>query len=293
VLESEDTSDVAGTRAHVLDRVHGFVFDMDGTLVLGDRRNHGLQPLPGAVELLRRLDHSDVPFVVSTNGTTRPPRDYAKILQELGFPVDDASVLTPASSAAETLLRRGQRRVVVMGGPGLAEPLREAGIEVLPPEGHPDADAVLVGWFREFGLEHLEAVCHAVWQGATLYSSSQSVFFATADGKVLGTSRMICAAISSVTGARPVVVGKPSSHALRAACRRLGLNAAQVAVVGDDPALETPMARRGGAVAVSVRTGVGTDGDYDSLPDDRRPHLFLSGAEELLGLIRWSSAVGR
>ena len=28
----------------------GFVFDLDGTLVLGDRRGHGLRPLPGAVE---------------------------------------------------------------------------------------------------------------------------------------------------------------------------------------------------------------------------------------------------
>ena len=30
--------------------VRGFLFDMDGTLVLGDRRNHGLRPLPGALE---------------------------------------------------------------------------------------------------------------------------------------------------------------------------------------------------------------------------------------------------
>ena len=35
-----------------LDRLRaarGFVFDMDGTLVLGDRQSHGLRPLPGAV----------------------------------------------------------------------------------------------------------------------------------------------------------------------------------------------------------------------------------------------------
>ena len=33
--------------------VRGFVFDMDGTLVLGDRHNHGLRPLPGAMEITR------------------------------------------------------------------------------------------------------------------------------------------------------------------------------------------------------------------------------------------------
>jgi 4-nitrophenyl phosphatase len=33
--------------------VRGFVFDLDGTLVLGDRRNQGLTPLPGALEIIR------------------------------------------------------------------------------------------------------------------------------------------------------------------------------------------------------------------------------------------------
>jgi hypothetical protein len=43
-----------------LDRLanaRGFVFDMDGTLVLGDRRNHELRPLPGAVEIISWVDY--------------------------------------------------------------------------------------------------------------------------------------------------------------------------------------------------------------------------------------------
>jgi hypothetical protein len=47
-----------GAPAEVLRRLRdarGFIFDMDGTLALGDRVNHGLAPLPGAVEILRLL----------------------------------------------------------------------------------------------------------------------------------------------------------------------------------------------------------------------------------------------
>lgn len=268
-----------------LDRVRGFLFDLDGTLVLGDRRNHGLRPLPGAVELTRWLAERGIPFVVFTNGTTRSGPAYAKLLRDIGFPVEDDAVLTPASAAAATLARRDQRRVVVLGGDGVTEPLRAAGIEVLPAEGEPAADAVLVGWYREFTMAHIEAACHAVWQGAKLYSASQSVFFATAEGRMLGTSRMICGAITSVTGARVTIVGKPSGHALRAACQRLGLPAGRVAVVGDDPSLETPMALRGGAVAIAVDTGLGGDAAYAALPDSRRPHLRLSGVGELRHLL--------
>ena len=52
--------------------------------------------------------------------------------------------------------------------------------------------------------------------------------------------------IRSITGCRVEVVGKPSLHALRSAARRLGARPAQLAVVGDDPVLEIPMAHRAG-----------------------------------------------
>ena len=51
----------------------GFLFDMDGTLVLGDKTNHGLKPLPGALEITRFLQERGVPFVLFTNGTARTP----------------------------------------------------------------------------------------------------------------------------------------------------------------------------------------------------------------------------
>jgi len=52
----------------------GFVFDMDGTLVLGDRTSNGLRPLPGALEITRWAAQRGQPFVVFTNGPTGHPR---------------------------------------------------------------------------------------------------------------------------------------------------------------------------------------------------------------------------
>jgi NagD protein len=57
-------------------------------------------------------------------------------------------------------------------------------------------------------------------------------------------------------------------------------------VVGDDPLLETPMARRGGAVAIAVDTGIGETDGHASLPEQRRPHLRLPGVDHLLPLIQ-------
>jgi 4-nitrophenyl phosphatase len=269
----------------------GFVFDLDGTLVLGDRNNQGLAPLPGAVELLRWVARQGLPFAVFTNGTTKTPRQLAQALRSIGFALPDDAVLTPASSAAAVFNRRGYRRVLVLGGDGVAEPLRAAGLDVVLPDGRPaEVDAVLAGWYPGFTLAALEAGCHAVWAGASLYSCSQSLFFATAGGRAIGTSRAISAMIGSLTGARTRLVGKPSRAALSTAARRLKVPASSLVVVGDDPELEVPMAHRGRALAVAVSSGLGGPDSYRHLPPERQPHLQLTGVDELLLVCR--TAVG-
>jgi 4-nitrophenyl phosphatase len=289
--------------AERLAAVRGWIFDMDGTLVLGDRANHGLAPLPGAVDMLAWARGRGVPYVVFTNGTNRAPAHFARVLREAGLDVPDERMMTPATSAAVMLARRRVKRVMLLGGEGLAAPLREAGIEVVAPapaatDGRAGpvlgdtgpVEAVLVGWYPEFTMPALEAAVRAVWDGASLYSASQTPFFAAAGGRALGTSRAICAMITSLTGCRLTVTGKPSLDALRAAAARLGgVPLSALAVVGDDPLLEVPMARRGKALAIAVDTGLAGPDAYDHLPEGKRPHLHLHGVDELLALVRDSN----
>jgi HAD superfamily hydrolase (TIGR01450 family) len=268
-----------------LRRARGFIFDMDGTLVLGDRVNHGLAPLPGAARMLDWVAARALPYVVFTNGTNRTPAHFASVLREAGLDVPDERMMTPASSAVVMFTKRRFSRVMVLGGEGMAGPLRDAGIEVVPPAGFREnlrVDAVFAGWFPEFTMPALEAACNAVWAGAELFSASQTPFFASAHGRALGTSRAISAMIRSLTGCRLTVTGKPSLDALRAAAARLGVRPADIAVVGDDPLLEVPMAHRGRALAIAVDTGLGDATAYDHLPPEKQPHLRLRGVDELL-----------
>ena len=272
-----------------LKTVRGFVFDLDGTMVLGDRNGGGLTPLPGALEITRWAARQRLPFVVFTNGTTKTPGVLAQALRGIGFDLPDDAVMTPASSAVDVLTRRGHRRVLVLGRDGLTGPLLDAGLEVVrPADGKAGADAVLVGWYPGFTMPALEAACHAVWDGAAVYSCSQAMFFATAQGRALGTSRAISAMIRSLTGCRVRVVGKPSLDALRSAAARLGARPADLAVVGDDPELEVPMAHRGHALAIAVTSGLGSADAFVGLPPPRRPHLRLRGVDELLSICQES-----
>jgi hypothetical protein len=116
-----------------LRNARGFIFDMDGTLVLGDRVNHGLRPLPGAIAMLNWARARGRPYLVFTNGTNRTPADFARVLRDAGLDVPGEQMMTPASSAVVMFAKRGFKRVMVLGVSGLVEPLREAGIEVVPP----------------------------------------------------------------------------------------------------------------------------------------------------------------
>jgi NagD protein len=276
----------AAAGASPLAGVRGFVFDVDGTLALADRRLSGYSPLPGARELLAHLRHREVPYVAFTNGTTKTPTELSQALCGIGLEVDERHMLTPASVAVEHFLRRRHRRVLVLGVAGVWQPLRDAGIEVvLSPQRADDADAVLIGWHPDFAVADLDAACRAVWGGAALYSVSSAPYFASRDGRTLGISGALGAAIRSVTGKRAVVVGKPSPQALACAGARLGLAAHELAVVGDDPGLENAMAHRGGAVSVAVHTGLSGADDFARLPASQRPHLSLSGVDKLLEML--------
>lgn len=268
-----------------LREVRGWVFDVDGTLVLGDKRLSGYRPLPGALELLQRLQQRGEPFVAFTNGSTKTPAEYARTLQALGLPVDEARMMTPVSVALDVFRRRGHRKLLVLGVEGVWRPLADAGFEVVvSPAPADDADAVLAGWHPAFGLPDLEAASRAIWGGARLYAVSVAPFFASAGGRALGVSGAIVAALRSITGARATVVGKPSVQALRAAAARLGLPPSRIAVVGDDPVLEIAMARRAGALAVAVHTGLNDAAAFAAAAPALQPHYSLRGVDELLAL---------
>jgi 4-nitrophenyl phosphatase len=265
-------------------RIRGLMFDVDGTLLLSDRALGGYQVLPGAIEVLTALRERAFPFVLLTNGSNYPPAEQAAKLRNSGLPVEDAQMITPSSVAADYMARRAIRRVLVLGTRGVGHALAEAGIETVYPAepGATEADAVYVGWHPECGMKDIETAAHAIWSGARLFSASDVPFFATRQGRTIGYSFAIVGAIRRLTRAPLTVMGKPSLHALRFVARRLGTRMAQVGVVGDDPIVETLMARRGGATALAVTTGITSRDEWLRQPEKRRPHHVLTDLREVL-----------
>lgn len=264
--------------------IRAAVFDIDGTLAMMDKSAGTYTALPGAVAALAACRERGVVPLAYTNGTFFPPAEYYPLLADAGLAFAPGHILTPATVAARALVAAGHRRVMVLAGPGTRIPVEAAGIELIEPGAGGAVDAVLLGYTRAFGAAELEAAAEAIWAGAALAATSVAPYFASSKGRMLGISGALAAALEHTTGVAPQVFGKPSTAGLDMVAALSGATPEQMAVIGDDPRLEITMARRAGAYAIGVTTGVSDADVFAAMKPENRAHEVLTGLEPLLDM---------
>jgi ribonucleotide monophosphatase NagD (HAD superfamily) len=113
-------------------------------------------------------------------------------------------------------------------------------------------------------------------------TGSYAPAYAGADGPIFSRGAMLTAAIAKATGARPVVVGKPSRAALRTISDHLGAPSEKLAVIGDDLSMDIALGNLGGSRTILVRSGISSLVDLDRVAARQRPDAVVEGVAELL-----------
>ena len=262
----------------------GFMFDLDGTLILSDRSLGGYTAIPGAAETLHELDARGIPWIAMTNGSAYSASVQAPRLRAVGLPVPDERLFTPNSVAARAMVERGYRSVLVLGTQGVIDALEEMGVACVGPEDEAahEADAVYVAWHPDCTMPHIHLACERVLEGAAFLTASDIPYFAAKDGRAFGYSCAINGAVSRITGVEPEPTGKPSPLALSMIAEALGVAETEVGVVGDDAKAEMEMARAGGAIGIAVASGSTSRAQWASQPESRAPHLVIDSVKDLL-----------
>ncbi|MBJ7903178.1 TIGR01458 family HAD-type hydrolase [Streptomyces sp. DSM 110735] len=227
--------------------VRGVLVDIDGVLTVSWRA------LPGAVEALRTLRDGGLGVVLVTNTTSRTRASVAAALSEAGFAVDADDILTaPAATAAHLA---GARCALLNSG-DIEEDL--AGITLVD-EGDEDdggaPDVVLVGGAGpEFDYSAVNRAFSYLRRGARLVALHRNLTWQTDAGLQLDAGAYI-AGLEAAAGTEAEVTGKPSAAFFRAALDRLGVDATEALMVGDDVESDVLGAQRLGITGVLVRTG--------------------------------------
>jgi HAD superfamily hydrolase (TIGR01450 family) len=256
----------------------GYLFDLDGTIYLGD------ELLPGAFELVTTLRELGRATLFLSNNPTKDPQMYADKLGRLGLPTPVSHIVNTVVTMTAWLRENAAgARVFVIGEPPLVRALEAAGIELTDrPE---EIDIVLASYDRTFEYRKLQIAFDALWQHrrARLITTNPDAYCPVAGGRGEPDSAAIVAAIEACTGARcEVNVGKPDPVMLQTALHILQLAPQECLMVGDRLYTDVAMAVQAGVDSALVLTGESTRAMAESLPPARRPRFVLDRIDELL-----------
>jgi HAD superfamily hydrolase (TIGR01450 family) len=266
--------------AELLDRYPVLLLDAYGVLM------HSAGPLPGAAELIARLNRGGRSYFILTNDASRLPETVAGRLGQMGLDVDASRVITSASLLEPYFSEHGLigSRCAVLGPEDSVRYVEAAGGRVVPAA--EPFEALIV--CDDDGYPFLETVNGAISTLFRLFDRGDEpqlilpnpdLIFPMGDGAFGITSGSIALVVEAAlqlryparSDRRFVRLGKPYPALFAEAARRSGTK--DMVMVGDQLETDIRGARAFGIDSALVATGV--TAQLADLPEDVRPTYLL------------------
>jgi HAD superfamily hydrolase (TIGR01457 family) len=254
----------------------GFIFDLDGTVYLGEKL------LPGADQVIRLLRETGRKVVFLSNKPLQTRENYAEKLTRLGVPTTPTEVINSSFVMTRYLLKRAPgARLFVIGESPFIKELERAGF---PMSDDPDRiEWVIAAFDRTFDYRKLNIAYQAIKRGAHFIATNPDRTCPVEGGEIPDCAGII-AAIEAVTQKRvEAVVGKPSPIIIEVALEVLGLRASECILIGDRIETDIRMGKESGMATGLVLTGVADEAALEASPL-KPDYVFASIADLINGL---------
>ncbi len=228
----------------------GFIFDLDGTVYLGDFL------IPGADRVIRLLREKGKQVVFLSNKPLQTREDYASKLSGLGIPTHPDQVINSTFVMVHYLRKNAPRaKLFVVGENPFIDELKRAGFTIS--EEPTEIDYVVVAFDRTFDYRKLNIAFQAIKRfGAHFVATNPDRTCPVEGGEIPDCAGMI-AAIEAVTEKKvEVIVGKPSPIMIQTVLDVLGLRPEECILVGDRLETDIRMGKDSGITTGIVLTGV-------------------------------------
>ncbi|MBP1043205.1 TIGR01457 family HAD-type hydrolase [Vagococcus sp. BWB3-3] len=237
-------------------RYQGYLIDLDGTIYLGK------EPIPAGKRFIERLEKAGIPYLFVTNNTTKRPQAVRQNLADnFEIQVPLATIYTATLATIDYMAAKGLgKKVYVIGEAGLVEMILEAGYELEEVE----PDYVVVGLDSDVTYEKLTVATLAIQKGAHFIGTNPDKNIPTERGLVPGAGSLL-ALIETATRVAPVIIGKPQAIIMEKSLERLGLNAEQVLMVGDNYETDIQAGLQNGIDTLLVLSGFTQKADVAAL----------------------------
>ena len=263
----------SGKEAERLKDIRLFLFDMDGTLYLGDTL------FDFTKELLAAIRSTGAEYLFMTNNSSKSVSAYVKKLGRLGIKAVNEDFIT-SSQATAYYLRKNypDARLYVCGTQSLKDELRENGFVIT--EMPDEVDAVVIGFDTELTFKKLEDVCRLLLARDLPYIATNPDYVCPTEYGYVPDCGSVCDMIYHATKKRPLVIGKPQALMPELAMAMKGISKEQTAVVGDRIYTDIKSGINAGCVTVLVMSGETTEEILES-SKDKPDYIFESGKDIL------------
>lgn len=260
-------------QAQLLGEKTAFVFDLDGTIYLGDR------PIEGVAETLERLRESGRDVYFLSNNSSKRKDAYVRRLESMGIPATENNIVLSTDSVTTYLLENDIQDVYVLGTKAMRDEIAHSGVN--PNAEQPEC--VVVGFDKELTYQKLREACLHLEQGAEFVAAHPDRFCPTPEGNIPDCGS-ITALLETATGRAPSrVLGKPDPVMIEPIYRRSGCSPEDMVIVGDRLSTELRMADSEGITSICVLTGDADEGDVAQ--SGVSPDFVFNRASDLRELI--------
>lgn len=262
----------------IIEKTRLYLFDMDGTLYLGDRL------FPFTAELLRQIRRTGGRYLFMTNNSSKSVADYVKKLARLGIEATGEDFITASQATAWYLKEhyRG-RKLYVCGTRSLIAELQSEGFTVTTQL--EEVQCVVMGFDTELTFRKLWDVSKLLLTQKELpYIATNPDLVCPTEFGAVPDCGSVCIGIQNATGREPVVIGKPSPLMPQLAMEKWGCRKEETVIIGDRIYTDIKSGLNAGITAILVLSGEST---LQTLAEsDDKPHLVLRDAGELLAVLR-------
>ena len=265
-------------KRELISRMKLYLFDMDGTLYLGNRL------FPFTKELLAAIRASGARYLFMTNNSSKSVEDYVAKLAALGIEAAREDFITSSQATAYYLHRHhAGARLYVCGTESLKAEFRREGFAVT--EDADAADCIVMGYDTELTYRKLLDVSRVLTERPEIpYIATNPDLVCPTEFGYVPDCGSVCEMIFNATGRRPTVIGKPSPLMPELAMERLGCGRNETCVVGDRIYTDVKSGLNAGITGILVMSGETTP-ETPAASEDR-PNLVLRDAGEILEILR-------
>lgn len=255
-----------------------FLFDMDGTLYLGNRL------YDFTLELLSTLRATGRQYLFMTNNSSKSVEDYVTKLGKLGIAATREDFMTSSQATAFYLHKHHEgQKLYVCGTESLKNELRMEGFTVTTDVN--ETECIVMGFDTELTFQKLHDVSYMLLTRPELpYIATNPDYVCPTEFGSVPDCGSVCDMIYNATKKRPIVIGKPSPLMPELAMEKLGVSKEETCVVGDRIYTDVKSGLNAGITGILVLSGETTREILDESPD--KPHLVLEDASEILAALK-------